>query len=117
MSQATNQTLETNCRPASSLNAGRQFGRASCAPPSRSAAVAHLSRCAMKCASFIITIIVASVAGGALAAESDLDDVLLVGYTEAARTSPACSYPEPPFSRRVCWRICLGQRAVESALK
>ena len=35
-----------NRRPASPLNAGRQFGSALCAQPFRSAAVAHLSRSA-----------------------------------------------------------------------
>ena len=39
-----NKSVETNRRPASPLDAGRQFERASCAPPSLSAAVAHLWR-------------------------------------------------------------------------
>jgi hypothetical protein len=37
-----------NRRPASPFYAGRQFGRASCAPPFLSAAVAHLWRSATK---------------------------------------------------------------------
>ncbi len=36
--------VETNRRPASPLDAGRQFGRGSCAPTPLSAAVAHLYR-------------------------------------------------------------------------
>ncbi len=39
-----NKSVETNRRPASPLNAVRQFGSASCAPPLLSAAVAHLWR-------------------------------------------------------------------------
>ena len=39
-----NKIGRANRRPASPLDAGRQFGRASCAPPSLSAAVAHLWR-------------------------------------------------------------------------
>jgi hypothetical protein len=37
-----NKSVETNRRPASPLNAGWQFGTASCAPPFLSAPVAHL---------------------------------------------------------------------------
>jgi hypothetical protein len=39
-----NNSVETNRRPASLIDAGRQFGIASCAPPFLSAAVAHLWR-------------------------------------------------------------------------
>jgi len=39
-----NQVSGANRRPASPFDAGRQFGRASCAPPSLSAAVAHFCR-------------------------------------------------------------------------
>jgi hypothetical protein len=39
-----NKSVETNRRPASSLNDGRQFEGASYAPASLSAAVAHLRR-------------------------------------------------------------------------
>ena len=39
-----NQSVEPNRRPASPLDTGRQSESASCAPPSRSAAVAHLWR-------------------------------------------------------------------------
>jgi len=39
-----NQSVETNRRPASPLDAGRQFTCAVCAPPFLSAAVAHLCR-------------------------------------------------------------------------
>ena len=39
-----NKSVETNRRPASPVNAGRQFEDASCAPPPLSAAVAHLWR-------------------------------------------------------------------------
>jgi hypothetical protein len=39
-----NKSVETNRRPASPFNAGRQFESASCAPPFLPAAVAHLSR-------------------------------------------------------------------------
>ncbi len=40
----SNRSVETNRRPASPFNIGRQSGSASCAPPLPSAAVAHLSR-------------------------------------------------------------------------
>lgn len=39
-----NKSVETNRRPASPLDAGREFGAASHAPPSLSATVAHLCR-------------------------------------------------------------------------
>jgi hypothetical protein len=39
-----NKSVETNRRPASPFTTGRQFESASCAPPSLSAAVAHLWR-------------------------------------------------------------------------
>jgi hypothetical protein len=39
-----NNSVETNRRPASPLNAWRQFGSASCVLPAPSAAVAHLWR-------------------------------------------------------------------------
>lgn len=41
-----NKSVETNRRPASPFHAEREFGSASCAPPSLSAAVAHLWRSA-----------------------------------------------------------------------
>ena len=54
-------SVETNRRPASPFNAGRQFGSASCAPLFLSAAVAHLWRCPMNtplrsivCVSFLL---------------------------------------------------------------
>ena len=47
-----NQSVETNRRPASPFNVGRQFESASCAPPTLSAAVAHLYR-SMLCATGI----------------------------------------------------------------
>ncbi|MHB1309641.1 MAG: hypothetical protein ACYC23_21430 [Limisphaerales bacterium] len=40
----SNKSVETNRRPASPVNAGRQFERASYAPPCLSASVAHLCR-------------------------------------------------------------------------
>jgi hypothetical protein len=43
MKQA-NKSVETNRRPASPFEAGQQFWSSSCAPPSLSAAVAHLRR-------------------------------------------------------------------------
>ena len=43
-----NQPVETNRRPDSPLNATPQFGRATCAPPSLSAAAAHLDRSAAR---------------------------------------------------------------------
>jgi uncharacterized protein len=39
----TTKSAETNRRPASPFHAGRQLGSASCAPPSLSAAIAHLA--------------------------------------------------------------------------
>jgi hypothetical protein len=42
--EPANKSVETNRRPASPFAAGRQFESASCAPPSLSAAVAHLWR-------------------------------------------------------------------------
>jgi ankyrin repeat protein len=42
----SNKSVETNRRPASPFNAGRQFDSVSCAPPFLSAAVAHLWRSA-----------------------------------------------------------------------
>jgi hypothetical protein len=39
-----NKVTGANSRPASPLDAGRQFGRAWCAPPSLSAAVAQFGR-------------------------------------------------------------------------
>jgi len=42
MKAAANKSVETNRRPAFPINAGREFGRALCAPASPSAAVAHL---------------------------------------------------------------------------
>jgi hypothetical protein len=42
-----NKSVETNRRPASPFNGWRQFESASCAPPSLSAAVAHLWRYAI----------------------------------------------------------------------
>jgi hypothetical protein len=47
-----NQTLETNRRYASPLNAGQQFGRAVPAPQSQSVAFAHLGRLIMRIALF-----------------------------------------------------------------
>jgi hypothetical protein len=44
MQRTHNKSVETNRRPASPLDAGRQFESASCDPPSVSAAVAHLWR-------------------------------------------------------------------------
>lgn len=44
MTKAPNKSVETNRRPASPFNAGCIFERTSCAPPSLSAAVAHLWR-------------------------------------------------------------------------
>jgi hypothetical protein len=44
LTKESNKSVETNRRPASPFNAKRQFGRASCDPPSLSAAVAHLWR-------------------------------------------------------------------------
>jgi len=41
---APNKIGRANRRPASPFDAGRQFGSTSCAPPSLSAAVAHLWR-------------------------------------------------------------------------
>ena len=46
-----NQITGANSRPASPLDAGRQFGRAACAPPSLSAAVAQFWRWAVPVAS------------------------------------------------------------------
>lgn len=42
--QLPNKVTGANSRPGSSLDAGRQFGSASCAPPSLSAAVAQFWR-------------------------------------------------------------------------
>lgn len=42
--ELANKTGRANRRPASPFEAGREFGRASCAPPFLSAAVAHLGR-------------------------------------------------------------------------
>lgn len=42
--QWANEVTGANSRPASPFEAGRQFGRASCAPPSLSAAVAQFCR-------------------------------------------------------------------------
>jgi hypothetical protein len=42
--EISEQVGRANRRPASPLDAGRQFGSASCAAPSLSAAVAHLWR-------------------------------------------------------------------------
>jgi hypothetical protein len=44
MVKSANQSVETNRRPASPFNAGREFVSAACAPPLVSAAVAHLYR-------------------------------------------------------------------------
>jgi hypothetical protein len=44
--ESPNKIGRANRRPASPVYAGRQFARASCAPPSLSAAVAHLWRSA-----------------------------------------------------------------------
>jgi hypothetical protein len=44
LSISANQSVETNRRPASPVDAGRQFESAPCAPPFLSAAVAHLFR-------------------------------------------------------------------------
>ena len=46
--KAPNKSGQTNRRPASPFHAGRQFGSASCAPPSLSAAVAHHWRSAFR---------------------------------------------------------------------
>jgi hypothetical protein len=49
-----NKITGANSRPASPLDAGRQFGSASCAPPSLSAAVAQFCRCRGRFASSTI---------------------------------------------------------------
>ena len=49
--QRPNKRVETNRRPAFPFEAGRQFGRASCAPQFLSAAVAHPCRSTTRCTS------------------------------------------------------------------